>query len=545
MASVPQEDRASRAASPTGFSSSSSPSRAPGDLVIVTFLVTSVLVLLANAPALDAWFAADDFLWLDISRLDDVLHSFVGPWGHGAAWRPLSRVSFYVDYLLFGLDARPWHAVNLLWHITAATLLGALLYRLTRDATFSLATTAIFALLPMQYENTLWISARSHPIALAGALASLIVLDRHLLEHSRKRLLGSAALLAAALLTYEAAVYTVPLAVLVVLARRHQASPKTSLVAVGTLCAVLLAYLAARRQVLAGANLYAVRPAGEYLTAAFGRRLLDVGGALAGQIAPSPWWFVAAGAIAALVEPRTIALAATGALVVAIGFAPFAVVEGFGPRFAYASQAGVAMLLAAAVTGLARLRLAGRPLAALLLAALLLHASGETRQIAREWQEAGAIGRRSLARLTESWTAPDPARPAVIVGAPASHGRALIFFTYFDRALATFYPDHAGLRIPDHVLTSFAPRTSHAIAVDAWRREQKRRQANGLPEIVCHGRRPDRTRDVDAFVRALASCGAVFYAIDPDARGAYELTRAHVAQRIARGWRKSAAGSAG
>lgn len=508
--------------------------------MIVALVVTLTLVLLANAPALDAWFAADDFLWLEISRLDDVLRSFVGPWGHGAAWRPLSRVSFYVDYLLFGLDARPWHVVNLLWHTTAATLLAALLYRLTRDATFSLATAAIFALLPMQYENTLWISARSHAIALAGALASLIVLDRYLLEPSRRRLLGAAALLAAAMLTYEAAVYTVPLAVLVVLARWRAVSARTAMVALGTLSAVLLVYLVARRQVLAGASLYAVRPAGEYLTAAFGRRLLDVGGALLGQIRPSPWWFVAAGVIAAIVAPRTIALAALGAVVVVIGFAPFAVVEGFGPRFTYASQAGVAMLLAAAVTGLARLRLAGRPLATLLLAALLLHASGETREIAREWQEAGAIGRRSLARLTESWTDPDPARPAVILGAPASHGHALIFFTYFDRALATFYPAYAGLRIPGHVLTGFEPGKSHAIAVNAWRREQERRRRDGLPPIVCRGRRPERTRDVDTFVRALAGCGAVFYEIDADGRGAYELTRAHVAQRIARGWRKSA-----
>jgi len=102
-------------------------------------------VLLAHREALDAWFAADDFLWLEISTFDSVLASFVGPWGHGAAYRPLSRLSFLIDYALFGLDARPWHAHSLLNHAGTATLLGWLVLRVSGERALALAVAVIFA----------------------------------------------------------------------------------------------------------------------------------------------------------------------------------------------------------------------------------------------------------------------------------------------------------------------------------------------------------------------------------------------------------------
>lgn len=506
--------------------------------VSVTALGSVALVLLANASALNAWFAADDFLWLEISRLGDVLRSFTGPWGHGAAWRPLSRVSFYLDYTLFGLDAGPWHLVSLLWHAAATTLLALLLTRLTGDAMFSLIAASVFALLPMQYENTLWISARSHAIALAGSLASLLALERFLQAPTAARLLASGSFLAAALLAYEAPVYTVPLAVLVVLAKGRTIPLRVSIIGLATLAGVVVAYLIARHRILAGGSLYDVRAIGGHPTSAFAGRFVDLGRTMVEQVWPPAWWFVAAGAVSAVTAPRMLVLAGAGALVAGIGYAPFALVDGFGPRFAYASQAGLAMMLAAAVTGLSRLGYVGRPLAALLLSLLLVHELRATQQIAREFQVAGAIGRQSLERLTAGWPEPDPDRPAVILGAPTGHGRAMIFFTYFDLALGTFHPGYAGLRIPGHVLTDFRPGVSHAIAVDAWRREQQRRRRHGLPELTCRrGRRPDRTRDVDGFVRALLDCGAVFYAIDRRNFAAYQVTPAFVEARLARGWR--------
>jgi len=48
--------------------------------------------------------------------------------------------------------------------------------------------------LPLHYENTLWISARSHPIALTLSLGSLLALERHLHTGSRQTLAISAAL---------------------------------------------------------------------------------------------------------------------------------------------------------------------------------------------------------------------------------------------------------------------------------------------------------------------------------------------------------------
>lgn len=509
-------------------------------LALLAALVATTLVLVGYRDGLHAWFAADDFLWLEIGTLDSVLRSFVGEWGHGALWRPLSRVSFYVDLVLFGTHAGPWHLESLLWHAAVVALLVVLLARTTRDLLFAFATGAIFALLPMQYESVLWLSARGHPIALCGTLGCLLLLDRFLDAPSTRRLLAACALLAAGLLTYEAAVYAAPLALLVVVAHGRGVPWRRRAIAVLAPGAVVGLYVVLRGWVLAGANLYAPHPPGWYLTGAFASRLAEVATQMVQQVRPSPWWFVAAGVVGAIAAPRTLALAAAGVAVALVGYLPFSVVDGFGPRYAYAAQAGLAMLLAAALTGLARVRWLGKPCAALLLVALLVHEMRETRQIAREWREAGVRGRQALAALVAAWPDPDPDRPAVVLGAPTGHGRAMIFFTYFDLALGTFHPAWAGFRLPGHVLTDFAPGASHAIAVDSWRREQERRGRRGLAPLVCPDD-PARTGDVDGLVRALLDCDAAFFTIDRNLR-VRRLTRPFVEARLARGWRSATPG---
>jgi hypothetical protein len=154
-------------------------------------------------------------------------------------------------------------------------------------------------------------------------------------------------------------------------------------------------------------------------------------------------------------------------------------------------------------------------------------------------RDAGELGQRSLARLAEGWPDPDPARPAVVVGAPIGLGHAMIFYTYFDLALGAFHPEHAGLRIPGHVLTDFPPRVSHAIAVETWRREQERRRRHGLPPLRCPGKPVEDTRDVDELLRALVACDAVFFSIGPDLTPR-RMMRPSVEARITRGWRKPA-----
>jgi hypothetical protein len=511
------------------------PARSNLSFALAVACGATAIVLLAYRDGLHAWFSADDFLWLEIGTLGDVLHSFVGPWGHGAAWRPLSRVSFYLDLLLFGTRAGAWHLESLLWHAGVVTLLVLLLARLT-DRPFALVTGAIFALLPLQYENTLWLSARSHPIALSAALGCLLVLDRFLEAPSPRRLLLACMLLAAGLLTYEAAVYTAAFAALLVASHGRRLPWRRGLAAVVAPSLVVAAYVVLRRAVLGDANVYRPHTADWYLTGAFVRQLGDAVSQVVQQIEPSLWWFVAAGIAGSVVAPRTLLLAAAGLVVALVGYLPFSLVDGFGPRFAYAAHAGLAMLLAAAVTGVACVPRLGRPCAAVLLGLLLVHEARATQQIAREFRDAGVLGQQSLAKLAAGWPDPDPDRPAVILGAPVRLGHAMIFFTYFDLALGTFHPAWAGFRLPGHVLTEFDPATSHAIAVDTWHREQERRRRHGLGPLVCRAGDPSATKDVDGFLRALLDCDATFLTIEPG-RTVRKLPRASVEERLARGWR--------
>jgi hypothetical protein len=79
---------------------------------------------------------------------------------HSAMWHPVTSISHMLDVQLFGMNARPQHAINLLLHIINANLLLLVLWQLTARFERSAIVAALFALHPLHVESVAWISER-------------------------------------------------------------------------------------------------------------------------------------------------------------------------------------------------------------------------------------------------------------------------------------------------------------------------------------------------------------------------------------------------
>jgi hypothetical protein len=120
------------------------------------------ILLLAAAAfggSLTAPFHLDDFALLSDPLITDP-HLFA----HAAEWlrqtRPLTWLTFWVNYQLGGSDPFGYHLVNLLLHLASIVLLRDTLGRITSPATATLAT-VVFALHPIQTEAVSYVFARA------------------------------------------------------------------------------------------------------------------------------------------------------------------------------------------------------------------------------------------------------------------------------------------------------------------------------------------------------------------------------------------------
>jgi len=124
-----------------------------------------LVVILAAAfvfrGSLAYFFSADDFVWLARAR---------GIAPHpGGLWRWLSGTAYFALMRPFGLDAFPYHAVNLATHAACAGLLFTLLRR-RFGARAALVGATFFAVHPSLYTAVYWISTINESLALLFAL---------------------------------------------------------------------------------------------------------------------------------------------------------------------------------------------------------------------------------------------------------------------------------------------------------------------------------------------------------------------------------------
>jgi len=151
-----------------------------------------ILIAVLLSPALKADFLWDDFHQIvespTIANLSNISFYFThnvvqsaGSEGRGAdgvdTYRPLFMVALAAVYVVNGPDSFWFHLALLAAHLLVCLLLWTLAIRWLDSRPAATVTVLFFALHPVTAEAYLWASALPEPLAAAGLLAAVLILD--------------------------------------------------------------------------------------------------------------------------------------------------------------------------------------------------------------------------------------------------------------------------------------------------------------------------------------------------------------------------------
>ncbi|MBI3782374.1 MAG: glycosyltransferase family 39 protein [Deltaproteobacteria bacterium] len=146
-------------------------------------------------------FTNDDYEWLehaDLRHAASIRDALLSPIWSRSFLRPLVQLSFVLNRV-FGVDALPYHLVNVVLHGLNALLVWQLARRVIGRPLEALLAALLFAAHPTMTEAVAWVSGRTELICAAFYLAALLA---HHAERPRRAL----TLAALALLSKESAV---------------------------------------------------------------------------------------------------------------------------------------------------------------------------------------------------------------------------------------------------------------------------------------------------------------------------------------------------
>lgn len=185
-----------------------------GKLSVPSWAITVVLVftflLYSRALFNNFVYLDDDQYILTNPFLRDF--SFKGVWAifssfYFSNYHPLTTLTFFFEYSLFGTNPFPYHLFNLLLHLLNIWLVYKLVEKLSGTRICALVAALLFGIHPMHVESVAWISERKDVLYACFYLSSLMVYLRYLeTGHRIKFYLGSLSLFLFSLLSKSAAV---------------------------------------------------------------------------------------------------------------------------------------------------------------------------------------------------------------------------------------------------------------------------------------------------------------------------------------------------
>ncbi len=101
--------------------------------------------------------------------------------------RPLRRVTYMVDYALFGTSPTGYHVHNLFWHLFSVGLFYMLVKSLSKRVSIALPAALLFAIHPIHVEVVTNITDRKESLCMAFLLASFVSYHRFIQKVGRKR----------------------------------------------------------------------------------------------------------------------------------------------------------------------------------------------------------------------------------------------------------------------------------------------------------------------------------------------------------------------
>jgi hypothetical protein len=164
--------------------------------VVLAVLLPFVAAILAYGRFLDEWFFRDDFVWLAAAAKPDlsdfVRDAFTLPRGSTPYWRPAADFYFFGMYRLFGLNALPYHLINVLLHGVTGSLVVLVVARVTRSLAAGALAGMLFAVAPAYGQGVIWVSTVGTHISVLLSLACVLLVLGYLAEEFKPWVLAVA-----------------------------------------------------------------------------------------------------------------------------------------------------------------------------------------------------------------------------------------------------------------------------------------------------------------------------------------------------------------
>ncbi|MDD4004451.1 MAG: hypothetical protein PHW69_04520 [Elusimicrobiaceae bacterium] len=161
----------------------------------------ALAVMLGSAAAM--WpSAGNGFAWDDLAYVTANDHiRDLSPAGirnmfartHFGLYKPVTMLSFAVNYRFSGLNPRPYHITNIMLHAANAALVFTLILLLTQNSMTAFACAALFGVHPMHVESVAWIAERKDMLYAFFFLLASILYIRYAKTRGRTAYAGSLA----------------------------------------------------------------------------------------------------------------------------------------------------------------------------------------------------------------------------------------------------------------------------------------------------------------------------------------------------------------
>jgi hypothetical protein len=214
-----------------------------------------LLVAIGYGRVANAFFVADDFNILSIVESAQSVREATGIAAQWEFFRPLTALTYWANYLVFGKSALAFHTVDLLIHAGNALLVAYLTWSLVPHRPAAGIAGALFAWFPMHGESVAWIAGRFDQIYATGVLLCLTCWLRYVRHGSVAALVGSVGGLLIALGGKDTGMI-VPGFLAVFLFAYRECPLRQRMGGVGVMAVVFAGYLALRLWVLDGIGGY-------------------------------------------------------------------------------------------------------------------------------------------------------------------------------------------------------------------------------------------------------------------------------------------------
>lgn len=416
-------------------------------------MILLAVTALAYLPAIQKTFISDDYVWIEPLSRNQILPLFTGSWEHGNTLRPIMRLQFFVDRVIFGERAIFWHLTNLFLHALVSWCCYRLIRAIGGSRLLAVTGALIFALFPTNHEVVAWVSGRTHSFGLLLSLAAgLLLYKGATIEKNYCYYLTSGYLiLLAAFLTYEIS-FVVPVALLAALLLFTSPTRRAWLTILASFG--LLAGLIVYRFLVLGGTVGSVSRQYDniFLAPFYNLPALKMF-----------YWHstdlkITLSLLTLLLviipirqkfwkgQSQALTHAVYFIILTILTYLPFSVVKGVAPRFLYSSlffltlAGSAAYIYAAPLVAKARARFLFPALAILILLFSAIH----TRELANKYGVVTHTYEIIIAQVKRDFPEWPEGQDMIFFGLPNTNREVVAFITYFDKALGRAYPKMTG-----------------------------------------------------------------------------------------------------